>query len=79
MKIKIKHVDGKTDVIANIFIGTEISLEYRFQGMSYSQTIDKGVAIKLGISICSHECVQPILGFENEINGEQCLDCGKML
>jgi len=40
MKIKIKHIDGITDVMAKVHkYGNEINLEYKFEGMTYGQTL----------------------------------------
>ena len=51
MKVKIKHVDGITDVMAKVFIcdSREISLDYRFEGMDYGRTITLPDAINMGI------------------------------
>lgn len=50
-KIKIKHVDGISDVMAKVFIcdSKEISLNYRFDGMDYSRTLTLPEAIKMSI------------------------------
>jgi len=62
MKVKIKHVDGVTDVIAKVWIRPdEISLDYRFEGMSYSQCLSIKQAIDLKIIECPHNDIQPIL------------------
>ena len=40
MKIKIKHIDGITDVMAKVHkYGNEINLEYRFEGMTYGRML----------------------------------------
>ena len=49
-KIKIKHVDdGTTDVIAKVWYGKEITLDYRFKGMDYTITLTDQQAIDLGL------------------------------
>jgi len=53
--ISIKHIDGKTNVIAKIFmIGESISLEYKFEGMSYGRDVSLNEAYELGILECKH-------------------------
>lgn len=82
MKVKIKHVDGKTDVIAKVFFSSNgvISLDYKYEGMSYGRTIDMCEAIKLKIiTKCPHYSVVPILGFDNVVVGEVCTCCGKKI
>jgi hypothetical protein len=77
-KVKIKHVDGVTNVLAKVHLGqSEINLEYKFEGMTYGRTIGLEEAIKLGIIECSHPSMNPMLGFENSIVGEVCCICGK--
>jgi hypothetical protein len=78
MKVKIKHVDGVADVIAKVSFGNEICLDYRFQGIDYGRTLTTKQAVDLKIIECPHNDIQPILGFENEIVGEQCLTCGEI-
>lgn len=78
MKVKIKHVDGITDVIAKVSFGNEITLNYRFEGMSYGRTLTTRQAIDLKIIECPHNSIQSLMGFENEIVGHQCFDCGKI-
>lgn len=53
--IIIKHVDGKSDVKANIsIIGQSISLEYKFQEMTYGRELNTSEAYELGIIECKH-------------------------
>ncbi len=48
--IIIKHVDGRTDVKANILrFGKSINLEWRFQGMTYGRELTLSEAYELGI------------------------------
>jgi len=48
--ITIKHIDGKTNVKAKVFtIGESISLEYKFQGMTYERELTLIEAYELGI------------------------------
>lgn len=49
MKIKIKHIDGKTDVIAKVSPFTKYKLEYVFEGMTWGRTLSEEEAIQLGI------------------------------
>lgn len=77
-RIKIKHVDGVTDVIAKVILNKEdINLEYRLDGMTYGRTIDFQEAIKIGIIDCDHPSMLPMLGFENSIIGDFCECCKK--
>lgn len=78
MKVKIKHLDGVTDVIAKVSFGKEICLNYRFEGMDYGVTLSTKQAIDLKIIDCPHDAIYPLMGFENSIVGEQCLTCGKI-
>lgn len=46
----IKHVDGKTNVKAKVFnISNNISLEWKFKGMTYGRYLNFTEAIELGI------------------------------
>lgn len=48
--ITIKHVDGKTNVEAKVFkTSKSISLEYKFQGMTYGRELTLNEAYELGI------------------------------
>ena len=51
MKVKIKHVDGVTDVMAKVFIcdSREIDLDYRFEGMDYVRTLTLPEAVNMGV------------------------------
>jgi len=78
MKVKIKHIDGVTDVIAKVFISSDgVSLDYRFEGMDYSQILDYEQTVRMGIVKCNHPTMNPILGFENSQIGEVCNICNK--
>lgn len=49
VSLKIKHVDGSTNVIAKGIIpthGENVNLEYRFEGMTYGYTITKTELLK---------------------------------
>ena len=55
MKMKIKHIDGITDVMAKVHkLGNEINLEYRFEGMTYGITLTvsefEAMKMKTGIN-----------------------------
>ena len=53
--ITIKHVDGKTNVKANVFIiGQSVSLEYKFQGMTYGRELSMNEAYEIGVIECKH-------------------------
>jgi len=53
--IIIKHVDGKTNITAKVFIiGESISLEYKFKGMTYGRELTLSEAYELGILECTH-------------------------
>lgn len=80
MKIKIKHVDGVTDVVAKVHFGkSEINLEYRFEGMTYGRTVGLAEAVKIGIVKCDHAITTPVMGYENSQTGEICTICNKEL
>lgn len=51
MKVKIKHIDGVTDVMAKVFTcdNNEVSLDYKLDGMSYGRTLTLPEAINMGI------------------------------
>jgi hypothetical protein len=51
MKVKIKHSDGVTDVMANVFIcdSREVTLDYRLDGMDYCVSLTLPQAINMGI------------------------------
>ena len=49
MKIKIKHIDGKTNVIAKVLPWTKYELEYKFEGVTWGRTLNEEEAIELGI------------------------------
>lgn len=49
MKIKIKHLDGMTYVIAKVLPWTKYELEYRFEGVTWGRTLNEEEAIQMGI------------------------------
>ena len=51
----IKHIDGKTDVKANVLMfGNSINLEYKFKGMTYGRELSLIESYELGIIECEH-------------------------
>lgn len=54
--ITIKHIDGKTNVKAKVFKTSKtISLEYKFEGMTYGRDLTFAEAIELGIIEDEHQ------------------------
>ena len=49
MKVTIKHIDGKTNVIAKLLPGTKYQLEYTFEGMTWGRSLNEEEALELGI------------------------------
>jgi hypothetical protein len=50
MKAQITHFDGKTKVMATVFVcNGEVSLDYKIKGKSYALTMDEDEALEKGI------------------------------
>lgn len=78
MKVKIKHVDGITDVIGKVYFSENgINVEYKKEGITWGRTMSIREAVDLKIINCPHTNIYPIIGFENSIIGERCNICGK--
>jgi len=66
--VKIKHIDGVTDVFAKPFVtdSRELILSYKFESMDYSITLTLPHAINMGIITK----VKATNSFRNMVKGE---------
>lgn len=80
-KFKTVHMGTNDPVTAFVYTNNDgdMCLDYRHQGMSYTQRPNMYQLIKMGLVKCDCSNVLPVLGFENEIVGEECQACGKLI